>query len=135
MPQPSPDVDPLFDDLWQDWPAEAVQMAREFKAFSWARKINTPVQRLRVVLLSGGLDTSRREVAGHGTLRMERITASSIAERLAACRPWVRALLCRMLPRVAGAERPAQRRFLVIDGRGIQGPGARRGLGAGRSSA
>jgi len=31
MPQPSPDVDPLFDDLWQDWPAEAVQMPASSK--------------------------------------------------------------------------------------------------------
>jgi hypothetical protein len=74
-------------------------MAREFKAFTRARQIKTPGPLLRVVLLCCGLDKSLREVAGHFTLLVERITDTSVAERLAACRPWVRALLTHMLPR------------------------------------
>jgi hypothetical protein len=100
-------------------------MAREFRAFTRARQINTPVQRLRLVLRYCGLDQSRREVAGHGTLLVERMTESSVAERLAACRPWVRALLAAMLPRPTLAALPPQRRFLVIAARGSQAPGAR----------
>jgi hypothetical protein len=125
MPQPSPDVDTRFDELLQDLPPETVQMAREFRAFTRARKIKTPVQLLRLVLLYCGLDKSLREVAGHCTLLVERMTDSSVAERLAACRPWVRALLAAMLPRPTLAELPPQRRFLVIDASGIQAPGAR----------
>jgi Transposase DDE domain len=123
MPQPPQDVDTLFEDLLQDLPPETVAMAREFKAFTRARKIQTPVQLLRLVLLYGGLDKSLREVAGTYTLLGEAITDSAVAERLAACRPWVRALLAQMVH--CPTTRPAQWRFLVIDGRGIQAPGAR----------
>ena len=122
MPQPPQDVDTVFEDLRQDLPSETVQMAREFNAFSRARKVKTPVQLLRLVRLYGGLDQSRREVAGHFTWLVERLTDSAVAERLAACRPWVRALLAPMLP--TPATRP-QRRFLVVDGSGIHAPGAR----------
>jgi hypothetical protein len=125
MPQPSPDADTLFEDLLQDLPPETAQMAREFKAFTRSRKIKTPLQLLRVVLLYCGLDKSLREVAGHVTLLVERITDTSVAERLAACRPWVRALLAQMLPRPDLAMLSAPRRFLVIDASGIQAPGAR----------
>lgn len=125
MLQPPQDVDTLFEDLLQDLPQETVQMAREFKAFTRARKIKTPVQLLRLVLLYCGLDQSLREVAGHLTLLVERITESAVAERLAACRPWVRALLPRLLGRPVLEALPPQRRFLVIDGSGVQAPGAR----------
>jgi len=123
MPQPPQDVDTLFEDLLQDLPPETVEMAREFKAFSRARKVKTPVQLLRLVLLYCGLDKSLREVAGNATLLMEAITDSSVAERLAACRPWVRALLARLVS--SPTPLPAQRRFLIIDASGIQAPGAR----------
>jgi hypothetical protein len=125
MPQPPQDVDTVFEDLLQDLPPETGQMAREFKAFTRARKIKTPVQLLRLVLLYCGLDQSLREVAGHLTLLAERMTESAVAERLAACRPWVRALLPRLLGRPVLDALPPQRRFLVIDGSGVQAPGAR----------
>lgn len=123
MPQPPQDVDTLFEDLLQDLPPETVAMARAFKAFTRARKLKTPVQLLRLVLLYCGLDKSLREVAGSYTLLVEAITDSSVAERLAACRPWVRALLAQMVP--SPTTLPAQRRFLVIDASGLQAPGAR----------
>ena len=125
MPQPSPDVDILFEELLQDLPPETAQMAREFKAFTRSRKSKTPVQLLWVVLLYCGLDTSLREVAGHVTLLGERITDTSVAERLAACRPGVQALLAHMLPRPGLAALSAPHRFLVIDASGIHAPGAR----------
>jgi hypothetical protein len=56
MQLPPPDPDTLFEELLQDLPPETAQMAWEFKAFTRARKINTPEQLLRVVLLSCGLD-------------------------------------------------------------------------------
>jgi hypothetical protein len=124
MPQPPQAGDTVFEDLWQDLPPETGQMAREFKAFRRARKIKTPVQLLRLVLLYCGLDQSLREVAGHLTLLVERMTESAVAERLAACRPWVRALLPRLLGRPVLDALPPQRRFRVIDGSGVQAPGA-----------
>jgi len=68
-------------------------MAREFKAFVRAKKVKTPQQLLRVVFLYCGVDKSLRETAADFTLLYEAITDSSIAERLAVCRPWMQAVL------------------------------------------
>jgi hypothetical protein len=124
MQLPPPDPDTLFDDLLQDLPSETVTMAREFKAFVRAKKVKTPQQLLRMVFLYCGLDKSLRETAADFTLLSETITDSSIAERLAVCRPWVQAVLAKRLHTNAVATLPAPWRFLGIDGRHVQGPGA-----------
>jgi Transposase DDE domain len=115
----------MFEQLLQDLPPAVEQQARQFQAFSRARKVRTPRQLLRVVLLYCGLDKCLRDTAGHFTLLYEPITDQAIAERLAACRPWVQALLPqllgpRQLPGLEGADR-----FLVLDGTQVQGPGAK----------
>ena len=99
-------------------------MAREFKAFVRAKKVKTPQQLLRVVFLYCGLDKSLRETAADFTLLYESITHSSIAERLAACLPWVQAVLAKMLHTNAVSTLPAPWRFLVIYCSHVQGPGA-----------
>jgi hypothetical protein len=124
MQMPPPDPDTVFEDLWQALPLETVSMAREFKAFVRAKKVKTPQQRLRMVFLYCGVDKSLRESAADFTLLYEAITASSIAERLAACRPWGQAGLANMRHTNAVATLPAPWRFLVIDARHVQGPGA-----------
>lgn len=124
MQIPSPDPDTIFEDLLQDLPPETIAMAYEFKAFTRARKIQTPHHLLRAVLLYGGLDQTLREVAGTMTLLVNRITDTSIAERLAACRPWVNALLPKMLGHPEQVTLPQHRQFVVIDGSTVQGPGA-----------
>src|SRR5438067_12078753 len=116
MQLPPPDPDTLFEDLLQDLPSETIAMAYTFKAFTRARTIKTPQQLLRAVLLYCGLDQSLREVAGTMTLLVQRLTDSAIAARLAACRPWVKALLPLMLPSTACVPLPHGRRFIVIDG-------------------
>jgi len=98
MQLPLTDPDTLFEELLQDLPPETAHMAREFKAFVRAKKVKTPEQLLRVVLLYCGLDKPLREVAGTFTALYEAITDQSVAERLRACGPWVQALLRRMLP-------------------------------------
>lgn len=124
MQMPPPDPDTLFEDLLQALPLETTAMAREFKAFVRAKKVKTPQQLLRVVFLYCGMDKSLRETAADFTLLYESITDSSIAERWAACRPWVRAVLAKMLHTNAVATLPTPWRFLVIDGSHVQGPGA-----------
>jgi hypothetical protein len=124
MQMPPTDSDTVFEDLLQDLPPETIAMAYEFKAFARARKIKTPQQLLRVVLLYCGLDQSLREVAGTVTLLGQRLTESAIAERLAACRPWVKALLPKMLASRAQAPLPHGRRFIILDGSTVQAPGA-----------
>jgi len=125
MQLPLTDPETLFEELLQDLPQETVQMAREFKAFVRAKKVKTPAQLLRVVFLYCGLDKSLREVAGTFTALYESITDQSVAERLRACGPWVKALLRQMLPMSAVDTLPKGLRFVVIDGSSIQAPGAK----------
>jgi hypothetical protein len=124
MQMPPTDPDTLFEELLQDLPPETITMAREFKAFVRAKKVKSPQQLLRIVFLYCGLDKSLRETAADFTLLYESITDSSIAERLAACRPWVQAVLAQMLHTPAVATLPAPWRLLVIDATHVQGPGA-----------
>src|SRR2546428_4819858 len=123
MQLPLTDPDTLFEELLQDLPSETVQMAREFKAFVRAKKVKTPAQLLRVVFLYCGLDKSLREVAGTFTALYESITDQSVAERLRACGPWVKALLRQMLPLSAVDTLPKGLRFVVIAASSLQAPG------------
>jgi hypothetical protein len=123
MQLPPPDPDTLFEELLQDLPLETVQMAREFKAFTRARKVKTPEQLLRVVLLYCGVDKTLRAVAGTFTALYEPLTDQAVAERLQAWKPWGKALLQQRLPCVAAL--PQGWRFVVIDARSIQAPGTR----------
>lgn len=124
MQLPLTDPDTLFEELLQDLPPEVCLMARECKALVRAKKIKTPEHLLRVVLLYCGLDKSLRTVAGTFTVLYEPITDQSVAERLRACGPWVKALLRQMLPLLPVAALPKGKRFLVIDGSTVQAPGA-----------
>jgi hypothetical protein len=125
MQLPLTDADTLFEELLQDLPPTVSQMAREFKAFVRAKKVKTPEHLLRIVLLYCGLDKPLREVAGTFTALYESITDQSVAERLRACGPWVKALLRQMLPMSAVATLPQGLRFVVIDASCIQAPGAK----------
>jgi hypothetical protein len=51
MPLPLTEADTLFEQLLQDLPSETIALAREFKAFARAKKVKTPEQLLRLVLL------------------------------------------------------------------------------------
>ena len=124
MQLPPADPETLFEELLQDLPPETGSMAREFKAFARARKIKTPEQLLRVVLLYCGVDKALREVAGILTALYEPITDQSVAERLRACGPWVKAVLRKMLPPPAVTALPQALRFVVIDATTVQAPGA-----------
>ena len=125
MQSPLTDADTLFEELLQDLPPKTVQLAREFKAFVRAKKVKTPEQLLRLVLLYCGLDKSLREAAGTFTMLYESITDQSVAERLQACGPWVKALLRQMLPLSGGSGLPEGLRFVVIDASSVQAPGAK----------
>src|SRR5512144_610635 len=115
-------VDTQFETLLQDLPVDLVASAREFRAFTRARKIKTPQELLRVVLLYCGLDQSLRTVAGNLTLLEERITDTSVSSRLKACELWVKALLSQLLPPLPVL--PAGSRVSVIDGSSVAAPGS-----------
>lgn len=120
------DSDTLFLQFLQDLPADYEQMAYEFKAFARPRKIKTPTQLLRLVLLYCALDQSLREVAATHTLLYEnKITDEAVRKRIQACRPWVRAMLAKIVPVPDKSELQEGRRLLVTDGSTIQGPASK----------
>lgn len=125
MQSPLTNADTLFEELLQDLPPETVLLAREFKAFVRAKKVKTPEHLLRLVLLYCGLDKSLREAAGTFTVLYESITDQSVAERLRACGPWVKAVLRQMLPMSTVSALPEGLRFVVIDASSVQAPGAK----------
>lgn len=116
-------ADTRFEELLQDLPIDLVASAREFKAFTRGRKIKTPLQLLRLVLLYCGLDQALRTVAGNLTLLEERITDSSVQARLKACEAWIQALLPLLVPALPPPRFPAGYRLVVVDGTAIEGPG------------
>lgn len=122
LPPKAPDN--AFEELLQELPLELEAHAREFQAFARARKIKSPHQLLRAVLLYCGLDQSLREVAGTLTLLDESITDEAVRKRFLACGPWVKALLGSLLPTPVRQRWPEALRLWVFDGSTVQGPGA-----------
>jgi hypothetical protein len=106
-PSPAPDPDTIFAQLLQDLPPETAQLARTFQAFTRARKIQTPEQLLRVVLLFAALDYSERAIAANLLLvdpRLGQLSNQAVRERLAACLPWLQALLDVVTMQLAGVH-------------------------------
>lgn len=127
-PSPSPDPNTIFAELLQDLPPETAVLAREFKAFARARKIKSPEQLLRVVLLFAALDYSEREAAANMTLTypaIGKISGQSIRERLSACLPWLQALLPQVIQRSPLPALPHLVRLLALDASEISAPGER----------
>ena len=115
---PAPDPDTIFAQLLQDLPPETAPLARTFQAFTRALKIHTPEQLLRVVLLFAALDYSEREIAANlllGNAHLEKLSNQAVLARLAACLPWLQALLPQLLTRPALPELPATKRLLALD--------------------
>ena len=129
MQIPSPDPDTTFAELLQDLPPETQALAREFKAFARARKIKSAAQLLRAVLLFAGLDWTEREVTANLVLSdpdLKSLSDQSVHERLAACQPWLKALLPRLIARGPLPELPSGRRLLVVDGSTLTAPGQKK---------
>jgi Transposase DDE domain len=123
---PPPDPDTIFAQLLQDFPDDFQEMAREFKAFTRARKIKTPAQLLRLVLLFAGLDLTEREIAANQILidpAINGLTDQAVHQRLAVCQPWLEALLPKMLRLHPLPPLPSGLRLLVIDASSIAAPG------------
>lgn len=126
MQPPLNESDTLFEKLLQDLPADLEDSARAFKAFTRRRKLQTPQDVLRVVLLDSGVDQSLREVAGTMTLQLgESLTDTAIQARLVAAQPWVKVLLQQMLamPAELGSQLGG-RRLVVVDASHVTGPEA-----------
>ena len=94
MQLPSPDPQTLFEDLLQDLLSETMTMAYEVKAFTHARKIKTPHQLLRVVLLYCGLDHSLPEVAGTLLCHVNAVAVASVGRSRGRCVSRTRSAVC-----------------------------------------
>ena len=126
MQKPSPDPDTIFAELLKDLPEEIERLAREFKAFTRARKIKTVAELMRIVLLFAGLDQSEREIAANLVLvnpEIESLTDQSVRERLEACLLWLKALLPILIERTPLPELPSGIHIQVIDASDITAPG------------
>ena|SRR5438093_46861 len=124
MQLPPTDPETFCADLWPDLPPETGALARACKACGRAQQVHTPQQRLRVVVCSGGRETSLRDTAADCTLLDASMPDAALAERWAACRPWGQAVWAKRLPPQAVSTLPAPWRVLVIAGRHGHGPGA-----------
>ena len=124
MQPPSPQVDTEFAQFLQALPADWEAMMRERGAFTYAGKIPTPEELLRMIFLYCGPDQSLREVAGTLTLRTERITDQAVWKRLHRCTPFLIALLKQRLPLAELPPLPEHLRFLACDGTTLECPGA-----------
>jgi len=118
-----PSLDSRFETFVQALPEDYQQQAYEFKAFTRARKIRSPLQLLQVVMLYCGLDLSLRNCAGEVAQLQGYLSDTAVKKRLAACVPWVKSLLSGVfgLDQVVDS---GSLRFIVIDGSSVQEPGA-----------
>lgn len=127
-PSPSPDPDTIFAELLQDLPPETAELARQFNAFARARKIKTPEQLLRAVLLFAALDYTEREIAANLVLTspdINKLSNQAVRERLAGCLPWLQALLPKLVERPALPPLPSGLRLLALDASEIGAPGGK----------
>ena len=113
----------LFEEFVQELPSDYRELAYEFKAFTRARKIRSPLQLLQLVMLYCGLDLSLRSCAGEIAMMQGYLSDTAVKKRLEACVPWIKALLSGVfgLEKAVGS---GSLRFIVIDGSTVQQPGA-----------
>jgi hypothetical protein len=117
-------IDITFEQFVQAVPVDIQELAYEFKAFTRARKIQNPLQLIKLVMLYCGLDLSIRSCAGEVAQMQGYISDTAVQKRLAACVPWVKALLIGVFGLEAIVE-SGTLRFVIIDGSTIQEPGAK----------
>ena len=101
----------MFDDLLQTCRQRWCSWRVSCKAFTRARKIKPPVQLLQMVFLYSGLDTSRRDVAGERTLRVERSADAAVRARLGGLWSVGAALLARLVQATGRPRRPRDGAF------------------------
>jgi hypothetical protein len=120
-------IDNKFQQLLQELPAEAQELAREYKAFQRSRRIKTVSDLLRAVLLYSACDLSLREIAGWFTGRGQRMTDEAVRGRLKCCAKWIEAPVGKMLPRVEPPQSPDGKKawkLVIRDGSVVNGPGS-----------
>jgi len=119
----SPNIDAQFEVFVQELPADYQAMAYEFKAFCRSRKVQSVYELLQLVMLYCGLDFSLRTTAGQFSSANGYLSDTAVRKRLAACVPWVKAILTKVF-NLGQVVTSGHLRFIVIDASTIQVPGA-----------
>lgn len=126
MRMPSTEADIIFEQLLQGLPADIVQLAIEFKAFTRSRKVKSATELLRAVLMFAGLDLTEREVAADLLLTnpgLKSLSDQAVHKRLAGCEIWLKAILPQMISLGELPEMSSGRRIIVVDGTAVRAPG------------
>lgn len=97
MQQSAQQADSILEEIFQDLPAEFEELAAQTKALQRARKIKTPRQLLRMVLLYCGLDFSGRQTAATMTALYQPLSDTAIFERLKRSKLWLQTLISRVV--------------------------------------
>lgn len=116
-------IDSHFDPFVQALPEDFQQQAYQLGAFSRARKIDSPLQLLHLIMLYCGLDFSLRTCAATFAQTHQALSDEAVKKRLERCVPWLKY----MLGGVLGLHRVRQDgsfRLIVVDGSTIQERGA-----------
>lgn len=117
MPAPAAPARQTFENLLHGLPPDFQDMALEFQAFTRSRKVGSPLEPMRLVLMYSGIDKILRDIAGNPTLLRERITDTAVQKRLSACVPGLKAMPQKMWP---GLDKlPDSVRLIVIDGSSV----------------
>lgn len=122
MPLPQP-INSDFDPFIQALPTDLEEQAYQLGAFCRARKINSPLQLLHLIMLYCGLDFSLRTCAATFAQAHQQLSDEAVKKRLERCVPWLKYLLGSVL----GLHRIRQDgsfRLIVVDGSTVQERGA-----------
>lgn len=112
-----------FQQLLQALPNNFEYQALKFQAFERARKVQSPLQLFKLIMLYCGFDFSLRSCAGLFSLSHGVISDEAIRKRLSACVDWIKSVLNDVLG-LQRIHKNGDLKFIVIDGSTVQERGA-----------
>ena len=112
-----------FQQLLQVLPSNIEQMAINCNAFQRARKIKSPLELFKLLMLYCGLDLSLRACAGKFTETYSAISDEAVKKRLISCTDWIKSLLKETLT-TDHNHTEGDLKFIAVDGSTVQEPGA-----------
>ena len=113
-----------FQQLIQALPQNFEQLALNCNAFQRARKIKSPLELFKLLMLYCGVDLSLRSCAGKFAQTYSSITEEAVKKRLNSCVDWLKILLKEVLSS-DNNHTEGDLRFIAVDGSTIQEPGAK----------
>jgi hypothetical protein len=116
-------LDSDFDPFIQALPDDFQEQAYQLGAFSRARKIDSPLQLLHLIMLYCGLDFSLRTCAATFAQTHQQLSDEAVKKRLQRCVPWLKSLLADVLG-LHRIRHDGSFRLIVVDGSTVQERGA-----------